>query len=194
MMPARYKNFGIMFYRLNFFGTGTDRGGLAAVHATPRLSPCVIPFTDIYIEHNGNMVPCCNIRSDADAHQKYILGNVAHDSIIEIFFSHKAVLWRNSLAYFHDMFHTPCKNCFFASAEASKDNITMVENLMISPLYERSAPPPRPFALVRHDCSEIAGLKAEIASMRNSKSWRITAPLRYIVGNLRKIGESDGNT
>jgi hypothetical protein len=42
------------------------------------------------------------------------------------------------------------------------------------------------------ETANISGLQAEIASLRNSTSWRLTAPLRRAVVALRAIAARDG--
>jgi radical SAM protein with 4Fe4S-binding SPASM domain len=146
----------------------------------------LIPFFDIYIEYNGSVVPCCNIRSDVDNHREYILGNIAEQKIIDIYLSDKATHWRNKLVYFNAEYHIPCKNCFFASAEANNENIMLIENSMLAPVYNKT--PPLPFNLVQHKYDELSNLKTEMDALKQSKSWRLTAPLRGIARKIRNIG------
>ncbi|WP_367183178.1 SPASM domain-containing protein [Cypionkella sp.] len=49
---------------------------------------------------NGNVVPCCHIRSDRPEHAKNVIGNLGRSaSIFDIFFSEKAAAWRRGLVH-----------------------------------------------------------------------------------------------
>jgi radical SAM protein with 4Fe4S-binding SPASM domain len=52
------------------------------------------PTYFIGIDYNGNAMPCCNMRSDYDEHQPFILGNIAEQSLEEIYNSNKAAAIR----------------------------------------------------------------------------------------------------
>lgn len=52
---------------------------------TVRKIPCNDPIDYLVIDYNGNVVPCCCIRSDNPQHTPYILGNVQQESIVDIY-------------------------------------------------------------------------------------------------------------
>lgn len=77
---------------------GNPRGGILAQFETEIYDePCYSPSFTIVIDYNGNVMPCCNLRSDSEEHKKYILGNIKRDNIVDIYFSDKALNFRNSL-------------------------------------------------------------------------------------------------
>src|SRR5690606_30502050 len=52
---------------------GCDRGGLLGnMPRRRRTQACYSPYFDINIDHTGDVVPCCNIRSDIPEHGAYI--------------------------------------------------------------------------------------------------------------------------
>ena len=177
MMTGRLNNLEIIIYCRNFDRNGTDRGGLVDINAEySRISPCTVPFTDLYIEYNGNMVPCCNIRSDAEKHIPYVMGNVGQSSILDIYFHPENVAWRNRLAYFKGNYPEPCQRCFFASAEATPVNLELVEKTMLTSQAENA----------RLE-NQLTVLQKEINQLKNSRSFRITRPLRWLADKGRKL-------
>ena len=81
-----YKDMKLNMYARDFKINGTNRGGtLDTILPIKRTTKCYIPFTDIYIDYNGKVMPCCNFRSDIDKHQKFIIGDVNNDNILSIF-------------------------------------------------------------------------------------------------------------
>lgn len=57
----------------NFAAIGTDRGGLLQIQQDrPRTAPCMIPFSNLYIDWTGDVMPCCNLRSDVPEHAPYV--------------------------------------------------------------------------------------------------------------------------
>ena len=96
---------------MNFGMYGYDRGGLVKGKAMQRRSPCAMPFYGIYIDYNGKVVPCCNIRSDAPEHRDYVLGDAGKNSIFDIYFSKKSEGWRRSVFHFSDNMDAPCNTC-----------------------------------------------------------------------------------
>lgn len=76
-----------------------------------RIVPCCEPSYFINITFDGNVMPCCHIRSDIPMHKDYILGNIKHETLEEIFNSDKAVKFRNSLITEYGDYPEPCKNC-----------------------------------------------------------------------------------
>jgi hypothetical protein len=95
----------------NFDVIGNDRGGLVQVNLGKgvRTAPCLIPFTDIYIDWTGDTVPCCNIRSDRPEHQDYVVSRLQDGT--SIFDAYVALHgWREHLLRFTPK-HAPCDTC-----------------------------------------------------------------------------------
>ena len=96
---------------------GTDRGATIPELSQEkiRLSPCLVPYTDLYIDFNGKVVPCCNIRSDIAEHSDFVLDDLNDDdqSVFTIFQSPAATAFRKKLVGFHEKCF-PCDRCNFA--------------------------------------------------------------------------------
>ena len=109
-----YKDMSIRMYARDFNVNGNNRGGtLKDMPASAcRHNSCSVPFTDIYIDYNGNVMPCCNLRSDISEHKKFILGNVHNERVLEIFNGQpmqklRRVLQKNIIKLY------PCNECKF---------------------------------------------------------------------------------
>lgn len=90
-----------------------DRGGTLKDYADkPRISPCYNPFRKIFIDWNGDVLPCCNMRADLKLHKPYILGNVGEQRLQEIFYSEIANKIRKYLVRFGEK-NGACKTCQF---------------------------------------------------------------------------------
>ncbi len=77
-----------------------------------RLYSCNEPKIFIAIEHNGNVTPCCHIRSDVGIHKDFVLGNLYNSKLSEIYSSDKAVKIRETMALDnHNLYPEPCKTC-----------------------------------------------------------------------------------
>jgi len=80
-------------------------------NAAERKVPCVEPSYFINITYDGNVMPCCHLRSDIPFHKDYILGNLKKQTLKEIFYSDKAVAFRESLSKESGYYPEPCRNC-----------------------------------------------------------------------------------
>ena len=119
----QYKELEILYYARDFLKNGCNRGGtLASMPSTVRTQPCYIPFTDIYIDYDGSIMPCCNVRHDVPTHQDFIIDNVAETSVLTAFCSAKITSLRKRLAYAIETVPI-CNTCTFACGYAPK-NIT----------------------------------------------------------------------
>jgi radical SAM protein with 4Fe4S-binding SPASM domain len=76
-----------------------------------RKVPCVEPTYFINITYDGNVMPCCHLRSDIPMHQDYILGNLKEQTLKEIFYSEKAKAFRERLSKENGDYPETCKNC-----------------------------------------------------------------------------------
>ena len=70
---------------------------------------CYEPNYFIGIDYTGDVVPCCNIRSDINNHNPYVLGNVKNDTLEDIFNSKFAVKFRSDVNNLN--FPDVCKSC-----------------------------------------------------------------------------------
>ncbi|EEA94885.1 radical SAM/SPASM domain-containing protein [Pseudovibrio sp. JE062] len=113
-VAAPYRDMKLRMYGRNFDVNGCDRGGTVEVHSkSPRVSPCRSPFYHMYIDYNGSVMPCCNVRSDVPEHRQCKLGVMSKDtSLFEIYAGSKAASWRRAMVGFRPK-EGVCKNCNF---------------------------------------------------------------------------------
>lgn len=101
----------IVYQAYNFKSVGNNRGdSLELVAKTERKEACYMPFTNIYIDYNGKVMPCCNFRSDIAKHECLSLGSVEDSSLAELFTCKKIADFRRSLGYYGDK-PVPCNTC-----------------------------------------------------------------------------------
>lgn len=120
-----YRDMAIRLYARNFVANGTDRGKIVdSIESDAiRKSPCLIPFHDLYIDYNGKVVPCCNIRSDWPDHSEYVLGDLSkEESIFSVFTSTTIVSWRKVLINY-DGKEPPCDSCRFEEIDPTAENM-----------------------------------------------------------------------
>jgi MoaA/NifB/PqqE/SkfB family radical SAM enzyme len=123
LTKIQYKDMKIRLQSTNFGINGHNRGGLVNVNNDyDRKSPCLFPFSSIYIDYNCNVVPCCNIRSDAPEHKNYVVGNTNKNTIFEIYAASALVSWRKNLYHFGKQM-TPCNSCNRGIYEPTKINL-----------------------------------------------------------------------
>jgi radical SAM superfamily enzyme YgiQ (UPF0313 family) len=123
-----FRDMVIRAYARNFEKNGVNRGGILETmgNGEIRESPCLEPFFHLYIDYNGSVVPCCNIRSDYAGHNEMVLGNLAdvgHD-IFSIFASERAVSVRRELIGFGSK-QGSCRFCLFQTLPKSSVNLSL---------------------------------------------------------------------
>lgn len=96
----------------NFLKRGTNRGGaLSSGKIVERKSPCTYPITNVYVDYNGSMVPCCDIRSDYEQHKGCVVYKLTpQNSIFDGYANSKLVLWRREMTRFGQK-QFPCNSC-----------------------------------------------------------------------------------
>ena len=107
---VKYPGMSIQMYEPNMKTLGSNMGELIKGVQTDfhRTSPCLEPFTHFTVNYNGQVVPCCRIRSDAAAHRNYVICDLHDvDTIFEAYAHARLVEWRRSLASFGDK-ASPC--------------------------------------------------------------------------------------
>jgi radical SAM protein with 4Fe4S-binding SPASM domain len=106
----------------NYEAVGTDRGKLVTLPPYVRTSWCPVVFQDLYVDWNGSVVPCCNIRSDAPEHQSYVIDNISGGrSIFEAWASAAHAGWRRSLFNFEPK-QAPCDSCRYQLVKDDEKN------------------------------------------------------------------------
>lgn len=119
----QYKHMKLRLQSINFTLDGCNRAGLINLNNDyERNSPCLYPFSSIYIDYNCNVMPCANIRSDAPSHKNFVVGNINKNNIFEIYAASALVSWRKNLYYFGPKI-SPCNNCNCGVYENSKINL-----------------------------------------------------------------------
>lgn len=101
------KDLAVCIRAMNFEAIGTNRGGLVDIEQGRRTTPCIVPLKHFYIEYTGDVMPCCNLRGEAEIHKPYVLGNVKDNTIFDIYSGMKAGAFRKDL-------QPPCRSCLFA--------------------------------------------------------------------------------
>jgi radical SAM protein with 4Fe4S-binding SPASM domain len=108
---AKYESINIRIYSRDFKENGVDRGGTVDIVSHDRLSPCLMPIRNVYIDFTGKVMPCCNLRSDVLSHEKYIVGDLNNeDSLFSLYASEKIIGWRKHLINYGTK-NIPCKRC-----------------------------------------------------------------------------------
>lgn len=95
----------------NFGVDGSSRGGmLKLADGYQRVKPCKQVHENMYIDWNGTVMVCCEMRSEIKDHANGVMGSVLHDKLWDIFVSKNYDSWRE-----HHMDESPkcgaCKEC-----------------------------------------------------------------------------------
>lgn len=106
-----YNNMRIQIRARNFNLDGSSRGNVIDLAGDyTRTKKCNQPFTDMYVDYNGNIMVCCALRSDIEDHSNGLMGNVNQSPIWDIYYNEKYIPWRN-----HHLNDGPkegaCKTC-----------------------------------------------------------------------------------
>lgn len=96
-----YEGLNVYYRSWNADIGGGDRGGVIEQikqrELRKRTSPCYFPLMDIYVDYNGLVMPCCNLRSDVGAHAPYILGDVSRENLFDLFMNDNFIALRQEL-------------------------------------------------------------------------------------------------
>ena len=99
--------------RGGFFNTSeplqTNLGQMNWAGYGVRYIPCIEPEYFLTISHTGDVMPCCHLRQDNEAHKDFIMGNINHTSIVDIYSSKKYEYFKESVM--KKIFPLPCKRC-----------------------------------------------------------------------------------
>lgn len=91
-----------------------DRGGFIK-RSVPylRRSPCRAVFTELQVELDGTVLPCCNFRADIPEQRRYAVGRIGVDGdMFEIWSGAALTEWRRRLFLFGDK-EGPCAACTY---------------------------------------------------------------------------------
>lgn len=83
----------------NFAVEGTSRTNKVADFNKEyvRTKACFQPMNNMYIDYNGSIMVCCNVRSDVPEHSNGIMANVKDDYLWNIYVNEKYKPWREHL-------------------------------------------------------------------------------------------------
>ena len=119
-----YKSMLVHIRARNFAYDGSSRGDAVPIAMDyTRTQRCLKPFDSMYIDYNGSVMICCNLRSDIEGHDIGLMGNVADDTIENIFNGEKYTPWRE-----HHKEDGPkegvCKTCKIGICESIEEYTT----------------------------------------------------------------------
>jgi radical SAM protein with 4Fe4S-binding SPASM domain len=114
LAKVSYEGMEVTFDARNFAATGVDRAQTVTLPKVyERHSPCLIVFQHLYIDYDGTVVPCCNIRSDEPRHAPYLIDRLSENrSIYEAFANSPLAAWRRALIGFGPK-KKPCNTCAY---------------------------------------------------------------------------------
>ena len=120
---AHYKNMKILYY-VNWKDNYTpgNRGGLLPIEEPIRDYACTEPLYFIGVNYDGTVSPCCNIRSDIDAHQLYIIGDLNKTPLEEILSSTKREEMINYCKKAKFEPNSPCYKCSNKGGRYTREN------------------------------------------------------------------------
>jgi len=116
----------LRLYGRNFDLNGTSRGDTVNIALDyRRTSPCLMPFWSVYIDFDGSMVPCRNVRSDIPEHAQAVVAKLAPgDNLFQAYAGRALASWRRDLLSFKEKSGV-CKSCRFA-LEADTEEARLV--------------------------------------------------------------------
>jgi hypothetical protein len=114
MAQISYEGMEVTFDARNFAVIGVDRAQTVQLPAIyERRAPCLVVFQHLYIDQDGTVVPCCNIRSDEPSHAPYLIDKLSETrSIYQVFAQSPLVKWRQALINFGPK-KAPCNTCAY---------------------------------------------------------------------------------
>jgi MoaA/NifB/PqqE/SkfB family radical SAM enzyme len=118
-------------YARNFELNGCNRGESVPIQlAYRRTSPCLSPFYHVYIDFNGKVMPCCNLRSDVPGHANAVVDdlNTANDLFL-VYAGETLASWRRSLIGF-DRKGSHCTTCSFVTYDDTPEHRAIHERLV----------------------------------------------------------------
>lgn len=72
---------------------------------------CFDPSVNLTINYNGDVMPCCHIRTDNPNHKDFIMGNINDKSLKEIYMNPKYIEFRKKLLGNSANYPIPCQYC-----------------------------------------------------------------------------------
>lgn len=130
---AEHRGLRMRIYARNFDLNGCSRGDSVPIHmATRRTSPCLSPFHHVYIDYDGKVMPCCNLRSDVPAHAEAIVADLSDDADLFLVYASRTMAgWRRSLVGFAPKSGF-CATCSFVPYADSPEHRAVHERLLVA--------------------------------------------------------------
>ena len=128
---SNHRGIRMRLYARNFEVNGCSRGDSVPIAlSTRRTSPCLSPFHDVYIDYNGKVMPCCNLRSDLPAHRDAVVADL-HDApdLFAVYASETMAAWRRSLVGFGPK-SGHCASCSFVPYADTPEHRAVHERLL----------------------------------------------------------------
>ena len=116
-----YKNMTVHIRARNFAFDGSSRGDVVPIAMDyTRTERCLKPFDSMYVDYNGSVMICCNLRSDVEGHDIGYMGNAFDEKLDNIFSGDKYKPWRD-----HHLTDGPkegvCKTCKIGICETVEE-------------------------------------------------------------------------
>ncbi|MGX3043813.1 radical SAM/SPASM domain-containing protein [Helicobacter sp. T3_23-1056] len=105
-----YKGIDIIYQCWNPDAEMVNRAGTLESNKKKRTYPCYAPLHEIYIDYNGLVMPCCNMRSDEKSHQNFVLGDANESDIFDLFMNQRFIKMRKDLMS-NVPKYAPCEYC-----------------------------------------------------------------------------------
>jgi len=113
-----YEGMSIFGTARDFKKNGNTRGGsVKTLKPKRRNYPCLTPHLRLYIDYNGKVMPCCNLRSDIMEHVSFVIGDANETSVEELFNNDKMNRLRDKLNFPDIQQLYPCNECKFNNSE-----------------------------------------------------------------------------
>lgn len=97
----------------DFRANGTNRGGVTIRPEIHRTAPCFQSMGAVFVDYNGSIMPCCNLRSDVPEHKEAIIGTIAKaGDLLNSYTSPAMIAWRKRVARAETM-PDICRDCCF---------------------------------------------------------------------------------
>lgn len=93
-----------------------------------RIAPCYMPFAEMQIEWDGELLPCCQIQPDAFDKNQYSIGKLTESS--NIFFEYTGehyVRWRREL-FSYAIKKAPCTTCSYGGTAQDSEEMKTIVN------------------------------------------------------------------
>ena len=130
MASVRVRGMEVTIDGRNFDAIGVDRGQTIALpQQYKRISPCLVVFQHLYIDYDGSVVPCCNIRSDEPRHKEYVVDKLSNErTIFDAYANSRLADWRRSLLTYGEK-KPPCDTCSYEALPDKADLRATLESV-----------------------------------------------------------------